>query len=165
MVDPVSDKVSLASPYLGNCPTKCPRCRVRGSHPLWPAFPCRSPTENLCNFASYRTQLRTVPATPSWQRRAPWHQLEFRLFPVRSPLLGESLLISFPPGTEMVQFPGFRFACLWIQHAITDSRLLGYPIRPSWDRGICAPPPGLSQLITAFFAVRLRGIHHEPVFA
>src|SRR5262245_2060423 len=28
----------------------------------------------------------------------------FRLFPVRSPLLGESLLISFPRGTEMFQF-------------------------------------------------------------
>ena len=31
----------------------------------------------------------------------------FRLFPVRSPLLGESRLISIPPGTEMFQFPGF----------------------------------------------------------
>ena len=31
---------------------------------------------------------------------------EFGLFPVRSPLLGESRLISFPPGTEMFQFPG-----------------------------------------------------------
>jgi hypothetical protein len=31
----------------------------------------------------------------------------FRLVPVRSPLLGESRLISFPPGTEMFQFPGF----------------------------------------------------------
>ena len=30
----------------------------------------------------------------------------FRLFPVRSPLLGESLLFSFPPGTEMLHFPG-----------------------------------------------------------
>ena len=30
----------------------------------------------------------------------------FGLVPVRSPLLGESLLISSPPGTEMVQFPG-----------------------------------------------------------
>ncbi len=26
---------------------------------------------------------------------------------VRSPLLAESLLMSFPPGTEMFQFPGF----------------------------------------------------------
>ena len=31
---------------------------------------------------------------------------EFRLFPFRSPLLRESLLLSFPPGTEMFQFPG-----------------------------------------------------------
>jgi hypothetical protein len=30
----------------------------------------------------------------------------FRLFPVRSPLLRESLLLSLPPGTEMFQFPG-----------------------------------------------------------
>ena len=30
----------------------------------------------------------------------------FALFPVRSPLLGESRLISIPPGTEMFQFPG-----------------------------------------------------------
>jgi hypothetical protein len=30
----------------------------------------------------------------------------FGLFPVRSPLLGESRLISLPPGTEMFQFPG-----------------------------------------------------------
>jgi hypothetical protein len=30
----------------------------------------------------------------------------FRLFPVRSPLLGESRLISLPPGTEMFHFPG-----------------------------------------------------------
>ncbi len=30
----------------------------------------------------------------------------FALFPVRSPLLGESRLISLPPGTEMFQFPG-----------------------------------------------------------
>ena len=29
------------------------------------------------------------------------------LIPVRSPLLGESRLISFPPGNEMFQFPGF----------------------------------------------------------
>ena len=32
--------------------------------------------------------------------------LWFGLFPVRSPLLGESRLISVPPGTEMFHFPG-----------------------------------------------------------
>ena len=30
----------------------------------------------------------------------------FGLFRFRSPLLTESLLLSFPPGTEMFQFPG-----------------------------------------------------------
>ena len=34
---------------------------------------------------------------------------------VRSPLLTESRLMSFPPGTEMFQFPGFASNTLWIQ--------------------------------------------------
>ena len=41
--------------------------------------------------------------------------LEFGLFPGRSPLLGESLLISFPLGTEMFHFPRFAPYCLFIQ--------------------------------------------------
>ena len=41
------------------------------------------------------------PTTPQVPKH-PW----FGLFPVRSPLLRESLLFSFPPGTEMFQFPG-----------------------------------------------------------
>ena len=41
----------------------------------------------------------------------------FGLIPVRSPLLGESLLISLPPGTKMFQFPGF--ASHTLQHGMT----------------------------------------------
>ena len=41
----------------------------------------------------------------------------FGLLPVRSPLLGESLLISLPPGTKMFQFPGF--ASHTLQHGMT----------------------------------------------
>ena len=52
---------------------------VRGYHPLWPLFPKRSGS------------LRQITG----------------LIRVRSPLLTESLLMSFPPGTEMFQFPGF----------------------------------------------------------
>ena len=44
----------------------------------------------------------------------------FGLFRVRSPLLAESLLLSFPPGTEMVHFPGLARARLWIQRAVPD---------------------------------------------
>lgn len=46
-----------------------------------------------------------------------------------------------------------------------ESLPLGYPIRLSRDQRICATPPGLSQLITAFFASQLLGIHHKPIFA
>jgi hypothetical protein len=52
---------------------------IRGYHPLWPPFPERS------RFIGKITGLVRV----------------------RSPLLAESRLISFPPGTEMFQFPGF----------------------------------------------------------
>ena len=53
--------------------------RLRGYHPLRPAFPDCS-----ASFLMTTGLLR-----------------------FRSPLLAESLLMSFPPGTEMFQFPGF----------------------------------------------------------
>ena len=62
--------------------------RVRGYHPLSPDFPDRSTN------------------TPA---------ITCRLFPVRSPLLGESRLISFPLGTKMFKFPRFALAYLLIQ--------------------------------------------------
>ena len=60
--------------------------RVRGCHPLWPAFPGVFP------YAS--AVLADRPTTPRAPRRP-----RFGLFPFRSPLLGESLLFSFPPPT------------------------------------------------------------------
>ena len=44
---------------------------------------------------------------------------QFGLIPFRSPLLGESRLISFPPGTEMFQFPGLPPTRLYIQRVVT----------------------------------------------
>src|SRR5215470_2397049 len=55
------------------------------------------------------------------------HAHRFRLFRVRSPLLSESLLFSFPPGTEMVHFPGFARARLWIQRAVPRFYRGGFP--------------------------------------
>ena len=50
-----------------------------------------------------------------------------RLVRVRSPLLAESLLISFPPGTKMFQFPGFALKPLCIQGKSTWLCLLMIP--------------------------------------
>ncbi len=61
-------------------PTRGPprALRLRGCHPLRRTFP--------------------DPSASPWMATG--------LVPFRSPLLGESRLMSFPPGTEMFQFPG-----------------------------------------------------------
>jgi hypothetical protein len=51
--------------------------------------------------ATARTRALRPPACNAW----PLAHAGFRLIPFRSPLLGESRLISFPLGTEMCQFP------------------------------------------------------------
>ncbi len=65
-------------------------------------------------FTLYRAAFQRLPlarSVPLRGSRNPGAQApRFRLFPVRSPLLGESLLMSFPPGTEMFHFPGCSFA-------------------------------------------------------
>ena len=66
-----------------------------------------------------RDEAMPAPATPGVQRSRAVTHTRFRLFPVRSPLLGESLLLSVPGGTEMVHFPPFASHPLWIQGWMT----------------------------------------------
>ena len=58
-------------------------------------------------------------------RSPSWMQYPAGLVPVRSPLLRESRLISFPPGTEMFQFPGFASSALCVRAVDTLAR--GFP--------------------------------------
>ena len=92
------------------------------------------------------------------------------LLRVRSPLLAESLLMSFPPGTEMFQFPGFAsytyvfsvgspcggvspFGYLWIKAC---SRL------PITFRSVPRPssPPGAKASTECPFVVQFPNPHH-----
>ena len=85
VVPPASHRVSRVRRYSGACLDGSGIC-VRGSSPVPPAFPCRS---------------ASLPH-PLWQALQPPGRLRgpgFGLVPVRSPLLGESRLISLPPGT------------------------------------------------------------------
>ena len=81
--------------------------------------------------------------------------LWFRLFPVRSPLLRESLLFSFPPGNEMFQFPGFAFQLLGIPDrsgGLPHSDICGLTV-------ICTSP----QLNAAYHVLlRLKEPRHPP---
>ena len=105
-------------------------------------------------------RLRTDPTTPTTQRCTSVTCDGFGLLPVRSPLLGESRLISSPPGTEMVQFPGCAFRTLWIQIRMTDIQPVGLPhsaIRGSRD--VCSSP----RLIAAYHGLhRTAAPRHSP---
>ena len=109
---------------------------------------CLSRTLPLQSRFIYRS-----PTTP----KMPKH-LWFRLFPVRSPLLRESLLFSFPPGNEMFQFPGFASDIIGYHVA-----MVGCPIRRSPDDRLFAPTRSLSQLVAAYHVLlRLKEPRHPP---
>ena len=105
--------------------------RIRGYHPLSPAFPCR--------FAKSRA-------------------ITSRLLRFRSPLLSESRLMSVPRATEMFQFTRFaslpyvfrqRYPCGWVS-----------PFGNLRIKANLPAPRSLSQAITSFVACNRQGIHH-----
>ena len=127
----------------------CPEAlRVRGCHPLWPDFPDRSARATRYNRAALLPRDGLGPP-------------RFGLLPVRSPLLGESLLFSLPAGTKMFQFPA-----LASRHR-RDGTIKGAGLSHSGIRGsqaVCATR-GFSQLTTPFVASVSLGIHHAPLLA
>src|SRR5829696_9483718 len=116
-------------------PTRGPQgtLRLRGCHPLRRTFPDPS--------ASF-------PAATGLLR-------------FRSPLLPESPLMSFPPGTEMFQFPGFASPAYGFSRGSPKGR--GFPIRISADQRSLASPRGFSQRATSFIASQRQGIHRTPL--
>src|ERR671919_3156910 len=100
--------ISRVPRYSGTC-RESAGCCLRGCHPLWPIVPDRS-TSLLIGTSPVLP--RTGPTTP------PCKHDGLGYFRVRSPLLAESLLFSFPPGTEMVHFPGLSSHSLCIQRRI-----------------------------------------------
>ena len=84
--------------------------RLQGYHPLWPDFPDGSAINQFCNSTAILQNRPINPTTPAMQRLQAITHDWFGLFPVRSPLLGESLLFSLPEGTEMFHFPSFASA-------------------------------------------------------
>ena len=87
---------------------------VRGYHPLWPDFPDGSGSYNEATG----------------------------LVRVRSPLLAESLLMSFPPGTEMFQFPGFAPLRVLLTEWVSpfgNRRIKAYSQLPDAYRSVSRP--------------------------
>ena len=68
--------------------------------------------------------------------------------------------MSFPPGTEIFQFPGFaspHYGFIW-----RYPKWVGCPIRISTDQRLLAAPRGFSQRATSFIASWCQGIHRMP---
>ena len=117
--------------------------RIRNCHPLWLNFPEHSTLDMSAKTWSYN------PCDALPQRR-------FGLIPGRSPLLGESLLFSFPAGTKMFQFPALaslHWAGMTAEAAgLSHSEIAG-------SRVICTYP----ALIAAYRVLhRLREPRHPP---
>ena len=71
----------------------------------------------------------------------------------------------FPPGTEMVHFPGFASTAYVFSGGFPGFAGTGFPIRKSSDQSLLAAPRGLSQLATSFIACLRQGIHRTPLVA
>ena len=84
----------------------------------------------------------------------------FGLFPVRSPLLRESRLISSRWATEMFQFTHCPPACLCVQQAVSRHHSGG--VAPFGLSGLMACmqlPRNVSPVSASFFGLQRRGIH------
>ena len=152
MVVPDSHRVARAPWYSGTPSSKLGSCRLQGCHLLWPAFPDRSTKILIFDLPTAPYHRQTKPYDTTATTHTGLTSLWFRLFPFRSPLLGESRLISIPAGTEMFHFPAWASLSLFIQERIGGIHRLGFPIRTSADHGLLAASRGLSQLATSFIA-------------
>ncbi len=163
MVDPDSDGISRVPPYLGTTSRKSSGFHLQGFHLLWPDVPVRSVIPKFCNFPHPLPRTQTSPRDTRSATPAGLAQVGFRLFPFRSPLLGESRLLSFPAGTEMVHFPALTVADYeFIGH---HSKRVSLLIRGSPDGSLFTATRGLSQLITPFIGFWRQGILRVPLVA
>jgi hypothetical protein len=88
--------------------------RLQGSHLLWPRFPAGSPNRRIGNSTHAVLQ---PPCVNTWV----W------AVPISLAATFGISVIYFPPGTEMVHFPGLAHTGLCIQPAVTRVHLVGFP--------------------------------------
>jgi hypothetical protein len=121
--------------------------RLHGFHILWPCFPAGSPSLRFGNSTHAVLQPPGIN-TGVW---APPISL--------AATLGISL-IYFPPGTEMVHFPGLAHTRLWIQRAVIPFYGIGFPHSEILGSKLACSSP---RLIAACHVLhRLLAPRHPP---
>jgi hypothetical protein len=63
----------------------------------------------------------------------------------------------------MFQFAGSPSRSYVFTTGCPGSSRAGLPIQKSLDQWVCAPPQGLSQLVTSFFGSQCQGIRPAPL--
>jgi hypothetical protein len=137
--------------------------RLPGCYRLWRPFPWPSTRCRLCNSVIPPVRDRVGPTTPTRQRHRAITPCRFRLFPVRSPLLGESRLLSLPRPTEMFHFRRFPPRTLCVQARVTGhdpSRVS--PFGHLRISALSAAPRSFSQPDASFIGSWRQGIHRKP---
>ena len=125
------------------------------------AFQTSSATRTIFYFLPDQQLWLGGPTTPVSQRLLAVTRDRFGLFPFRSPLLRESLLLSLPVGTEMFHFPTLPPPALCVQAgAMGHYAPSGFPIRKSPDRSLVADSPGL--IAGSYVLLRLLVPRHPP---
>jgi hypothetical protein len=137
--------------------------RLPGCYRLWRPFPRPSTRCGLCHSLNPPMRVLAGPTTPARQRHRAITPFRFGLFPVRSPLLGESRLLSVPRLTEMFQFGRFPPQALWIQTWVTghDPGRVS-PFGHLRISAFSAAPRSFSQPDASFIGSWRQGIHRKP---
>ena len=150
MVLPDSHRVSRAPRYSGTRFESGPLSPTRLSRSL-------APLSIGVRLAAGLVTLLVRALQPPRSRRS---GRGFGLCRFRSPLLSASRFLSFPPGTEMVHFPGFARTRLWIQRAVAEGRSAGFPHSEiSGSKPVCGSP----KLFAAVHVLhRLLAPRHPP---
>src|SRR6476661_209698 len=145
-----SHGISRVPRYSGTC-RESADCRLRGYHPLWPIVPDRSTKPLIGNSLVLH---QTGPTTP------PCKHDGLGYIRVRSPLLAESLLFSFPVGTEMVHFPTLSSTAYVFSGGFSRISRRGFPHSDiPGSKPICGSP----GLIAAYRVLhRLLVPRHSP---
>ena len=127
MVLPDSHRVPRVPWYLGILSRKSDVFRLRDCHSLWFRFPANSAIYQICNFPTEPELRQIKPHDTEYATLPGLTHIRFRLFPVRSPLLGESLLFSVPAGTKMFQFPALASVTYVFSYRCIGTTRYGFP--------------------------------------
>ena len=121
--------------------------RLHGSHILWPRFPAGSPN---VRFGNSTYAVLQPPNVNTWV----W------AVPISLAATFGISVIYFPPGTEMVHFPGLAHTRLCIQRAVARVHLAGFPHSEILGS---KPACGSPRLIAACHVLlRLLAPRHSP---